>query len=253
MTDAQNPANAAKAAAAKAALAYVEPGMSLGLGTGSTAEFLLQGLAARIRDEGLKIRAVPTSAQTKARAESLGIPLVSLDTAGRLDLTIDGADELDSDLCLIKGGGAALLHEKIVAAASDRMIVIAGADKHVAQLGAFPLPVEIIRFGAEVTLTAIQELLQSLGQPCTHAALRRKDGALLLTDEGHFIADLSLGAIKDPATLSRALNTLPGVVENGLFIGLADLALLGNPDGSATLLRPGGAAPANLFAGLKTP
>lgn len=250
----ESPADRAKDAAAARAVALVEDGMRLGIGTGSTADWMTRRLALRIQAEGLRITGVPTSARTAALARSLGIPLTTLDEAGWLDLTIDGADEFDDRLNLVKGGGGALLHEKIVASASDRMVVIADEGKRVAQLGAFPLPVEVIPFGAASTRQLVEEALAKLGLP-RQAAFRQAGGAAYVTDEGNRILDLTLGTIPDPAALSLALNQIPGVVENGLFIDICDAVIIGHPDGRAELhdldIRAEGRADSpNIFADL---
>ncbi|MEL6197078.1 MAG: ribose-5-phosphate isomerase RpiA [Pseudomonadota bacterium] len=233
-------AAAAKRAAAAVALDMVRDGMVLGLGTGSTAAIFVELLAARMRADGLSVVAVPTSIATAAQAGGLGIPLTTLEAVAGLDLTVDGADELDGDLNLIKGGGGALLCEKIVAAASDRMVVIADASKRVATLGRFPLPVEIVRFGAEATERRIAELLAVSAVGATRLQRRRGEGGLFVTDEGHEITDLHLERIADPPALEAALARVPGVVETGLFVAMADRAVIGAPDGSVAILeRPG--------------
>lgn len=220
-----------KKAAAVRALDFIEPGMKLGLGTGSTAEHFVRALGARVK-EGLEIVAVPTSERTGKLAESLGIPLTNLDDTPHLDVTVDGADELDIKLRLIKGGGGALLREKIVATASDRMIVIADASKLVTTLGAFPLPVEVIPFGCTVTAGKIAEVSSALG--CTGSIARRADeyGEPFFTDSENFIFDCTFGEIPDPDGLAAALNRIAGVVDNGLFIGIAALAIVGTPAGT---------------------
>lgn len=226
-----SPIDRAKDAAARAALSEVRDGMKLGLGTGSTAAFLVAALGERVKAEGLRLTAVPTSRATADLAAAVGIETVTLDAAGQLDLTIDGADELDDALQLIKGGGAALLHEKIVATASDRMIVIADDSKHVARLGAFPLPVEVIPFGWESSSRLIRKALESLGYEGRDVVLR--GGATpVRTDEGNLILDLKLGAITDAPALADRLLAVPGVVETGLFLGIAQRAILGSADGS---------------------
>lgn len=222
----------AKRAAAEAAVDLVEDGMALGLGTGSTAAHFVELLAGRIRADGLRLFCVPTSLTTAAQASSLEIPLVTLDDVKSLDLTIDGADEADGALDLIKGAGGALLREKIVAAASSRMVVIADASKRVETLGAFPLSVEIVRFGAPATLEQIDAVLSEAdvdGRRVTH---RQGDNGRFITDEGHEIVDLHLGRIGDASALSQALLAIPGVVETGLFIGMATELMLGAADGS---------------------
>jgi ribose 5-phosphate isomerase A len=226
----------AKLAAARAALDFVEPGMALGLGTGSTAALMVEALAGRVRD-GLHVTGVPTSSRTRAQAEALGIPLATLDEVERLDLTIDGADEIGPGLALIKGGGGALLQEKIVAASSGRMVVIADAAKEVATLGAFPLPVEVVRFGWRTTMARIAEMLARHGLAGRPIARREAAGAPFVTDEGNFILDLALGAIPDPGALDCELNKLAGVVESGLFVGLASVAVIGTADGRARVIE----------------
>ncbi|PRD37082.1 ribose-5-phosphate isomerase RpiA [Gemmobacter lutimaris] len=230
-----SPIDKAKFVAAKRAVEYVESGMKLGLGTGSTAAWMVRCLAERIREEGLKVKGVPTSSRTAELARSLGVPVVSLDDAKWLDLTIDGADEIDSQLNLIKGGGAALLQEKIVATASDQMIVIADAAKEVAQLGAFPLPVEVIPFGWQTTKALIEETLVSLDVLNRDCTLRMNGDAPLVTDEANYIVDLHLKRIGNPRQLSLVLNQIPGVVENGLFIDICDIVVVGHGDGRVTV------------------
>jgi len=219
-----------KKAAALKALDFVESGMKLGIGTGSTAEHFVRGLAERVRG-GLDIIGVPTSERTARLAAELGVPLTNLDDTPHLDLTIDGADELDGRLRLIKGGGGALLREKIVATASDRMIVIADASKRVDVLGAFPLPVEVIPFGCVATSAAIVKAASALG--CQGEITRRTDsyGEPFFTDSGNYIFDCRFGRIPDADALALALNLIPGVVETGLFIGIASLAILATPSG----------------------
>lgn len=219
-----------KRQAAAKALEFVEPGMKLGLGTGSTAKHFVDLLGARVK-AGLKVLCVPTSEATRLQAAALGIPLTTLDEVLELDLTVDGADEFDSELRLIKGGGGALLREKIVAAASDRMIVIADASKRVRMLGAFPLPVEVVRFGAKATLAQIQVLAADVGCEGEISLRLKADGAPFLTDGGNYIYDCAFGQIEEPELLDEALKIAPGVVENGLFLGLADLAIIGSPAG----------------------
>lgn len=225
-----SPADRAKRAAALAALEYIEDGMTLGLGTGSTAAFLVEGLGRRM-GEGLKVRCVATSSGTAAQATRLSIPLLGLDEAGPLDLVIDGADEFDPQLRLIKGGGGALLQEKIVAAAARRMVVISDASKEVARLGAFPLPIEVVRFGCLSTARTVATVLDRADVETRTLTWRQRDGAFLVTDEGHHILDAHLGRIGDPGALASALVQVPGVVETGLFLGLASEVLIGSEDG----------------------
>jgi ribose 5-phosphate isomerase A len=218
-----------KRQAAERAIAFVRPGMRLGLGTGSTARPFVDLVGAEVR-KGLKIVGVPTSEATERQARELGIPLTTLDETPELDLTVDGADEIDGALRLIKGGGGALLREKIVAAASRRMLVIADAGKRVAQLGRFPLPVEVVPFGAAATVRRVERAAAALG---LHGALalRRRNGDLFVSDGGHYILDCAFGAIPDPEALAQALAFIPGVVECGLFIGFASAAVIAGPAG----------------------
>jgi ribose 5-phosphate isomerase A len=234
------PSDQAKRAAAARALEMVEDGMMLGLGTGATAGWFVRLLSERIRREGLTVEGVATSSATVWLAEELGVPLRRLDDVAMIDLVVDGADEIDAKLNLIKGGGAALLQEKIVAAASTRMVVIADDSKRVARLGAFPLPVEIVRFGWTATRRLVAELLASMDVEGHEARVRMGKDGPLVTDEGNYILDLHLGRIGDAPALATALNTLPGVVEHGLFIDMAHCAVIGHPDGAADVLyRPG--------------
>lgn len=231
MTGQLSPLDTAKYVAAKRAVDFVEDGMRVGLGTGSTAAYMIRCLGDLVRDDGLRIRGVPTSARTAELARGTGIEVIDLDAAGWLDLTIDGADEVDGNLDLIKGGGGALLHEKIVAAASDRMVVIADIGKQVGTLGAFPLPVEVIPFGWRTTRSLIEETLINLDVLGRDAGLRMAGDRRFVTDEGNHVIDLHLARIGDPHRLSMALNQLPGVVENGLFLDTCDVAVLGHGDG----------------------
>ena len=222
-----------KIEAARAALAYVRDGMRLGIGTGSTADEFVRLLAPLVAD-GLTIIGVPTSERTASLCRELGVPLSTLDETPALDLTVDGADEIDPALSLVKGGGGALLREKIVAAASARMIVIADRSKLVPVLGRFPLPVEVNRFGLGATRLAVEAAARSLGLegPLT---LRMTGGEPFVTDGGHLILDASFGRIRDTRALSDALHAVPGVVEHGLFIGMADIAIVADADGVETL------------------
>lgn len=218
-----------KIKAAEVALSYVEDGMRLGIGTGSTAEEFVRLLAEKVAG-GFKVQGVPTSERTARLCVELGVPLKSLDELPELDLTIDGADELDSHLSLIKGGGGALLREKIVAAASSRMIVIADETKVVETLGAFPLPIEINGFGAVATRVALEKAASRLGLS-GEISVRRWGDEVFITDGGHQILDASFGRIPDAVALSEALHAIPGVVEHGLFIGLASLAVVAGAGG----------------------
>ena len=223
-----------KRQAAAVALTQVQPGMRLGLGTGSTARHFVELLGQRVAS-GFDCLCVPTSEATARQAHELNIPLSDLDTLDRLDLTVDGADEIDSRLNLIKGGGGALLREKIVAAASDAMIVIADAAKHVATLGRFPLPVEVNRFGLGATRRAVGEVA---AQHAAQGELRLRllpSGEPFLTDGGHLILDAFFGRISEPEALGRALLDIPGVVQHGLFLGMCTKAFIAHADGVQTL------------------
>ncbi|HEY5238945.1 MAG TPA: ribose-5-phosphate isomerase RpiA [Rhizomicrobium sp.] len=220
---------ALKRAAAARALDFVEDGMKLGLGTGSTAEAFLDVLAPRIRG-GLKIVGTATSERTAVKARALGIPLADLDMQAPLDLTIDGADEADRAFNLIKGGGGALLREKIVAASSKRMIVIADESKLVRKLGKFPLPVEVTNFGHAATAARIAKVAKKFRGQDVAVTLRMSGEAPFATDSGNVIYDCAFGAIDDPAKLARALSVIPGVVEHGLFVGLASALVIASPE-----------------------
>lgn len=225
------PIDRAKFAAARRAVDLIEDGMKLGLGTGSTAAWMVRALAERVRDENLRLTCVPTSGRTADLGRELGLKIVTLDEAGWLDLTIDGTDEFDADLNLIKGGGGALLMEKIVATASDRMVVITDASKEVKTLGAFPLPVEVVPFGWQASRMLIEELLSAMDVMGTQATLRMNGSRPYVTDEGNHILDLALGRIGNPRQVAMALNQVPGVVENGLFIDICDAVVIGFGDG----------------------
>jgi ribose 5-phosphate isomerase A len=228
---------ALKRQAAARALDWVKPGMKLGLGTGSTARHFVDLLGEKVRG-GLHVVGVPTSEATRAQAEGLGIPLTTLDEIPALDLTVDGADEIAPDLTLIKGGGGALLREKIVAAASASMVVIADETKWVPVLGAFALPIEVMPFGLAATERAITQAVRSAGADGPLALRRGQDGHPFVTDGGHWIVDASLGQIPDPRALSGALSAIPGVVEHGLFIGLAHAVILAGKSGIRVVERP---------------
>ena len=225
-----------KRQAAARALEHVRDGMKLGLGTGSTAKHFVELLGMRVRD-GLNVIGVPTSEATRIDAERCGIALTTLDEVDRLDLTIDGADEIDPSLNLIKGGGGALLREKIVAAASDRMIVIADDSKWVDVLGRFPLPVEVIPFGLAATRRAIGKAFAQCGDSGQMVLRKGKDGHVFVTDGGHWIVDAHLGRITDAPRLAGLLTSIPGVVEHGLFIGLAGMAVLAGAGGIRVVER----------------
>jgi ribose 5-phosphate isomerase A len=222
-----------KRQAAEGAVEHVVSGMRLGLGTGSTAAHFVDLLGLRVK-AGLDVICVPTSEATRRQAEALGIRLTTLDETPRLDLTVDGADELDAELRLVKGGGGALLREKIVASASERMIVIADASKKVARLGKFPLPIEVIPFGLKSTELHIQVQAEDAG--CLGPVrLRMADGRPFVTDSGNFILDCAFGTIPDPELLADALCVIPGIVDHGLFLGIADIAILAGPGGIEVL------------------
>ncbi len=229
-------ADAQKRAAAARAVEFVRPGMRLGLGTGSTAKHFVELIGERVRG-GLDIVAVPTSEATHADAKRCGIPLTTLDETPELDLTVDGADEIAPDLSLIKGGGGALLREKIVAAASARMIVIADQSKWVGALGRFPLPIEVTPFGFSATRRAVEKTIAAIQGPKLLALRQDKDGHAFVTDGGHWIIDAALGRIDDPKAMAHALSGIPGVMEHGLFVDLAQMAIIAGPDGTKIVER----------------
>ena len=218
--DIKDSLNVEKQAAARAAIQLVETGNVVGLGSGSTATFAIHFLAERVRS-GLKIAGIPTSKATKTLAEQLGIPLTTLRDNPVIDIDIDGADEIDPQLNLIKGGGGAMLREKVIASASKRFVVVAESVKLVPHLGKFPLPVEVISFAEALVKTRIEVL----GARVT--LRKQKDGSVYVTDEGHHILDCNFGEIADPAALNAKLHEIPGVVEHGLFIAMAEAAFVG--------------------------
>jgi ribose 5-phosphate isomerase A len=225
-----------KLQAAERALEFVMPGMKLGLGTGTTMAKFIDLLAVKV-GAGLEVMCVPTSEMTHAQASKLGIPLTTLDDHPDLDLTIDGADEIDENLRLIKGGGGALLREKIVALASERMVVIADDSKLVNTLGAFPLPVEVEQFGIKVTLNMIEEFAADVG--CVGEMIIRhsaQTGEFFKTDGGNLIVDCAFGAIDDPDALGDVLERIPGVIEHGLFIDIPDMAIIAGEKGVQLLI-----------------
>ncbi len=228
--------DAQKRAAAARALEFVRPGMRLGLGSGSTAKHFVELLAERV-NAGLDLIAVPTSEATRAEAERLGVPLTSLDEMPELDLTVDGADEIAADLSLIKGGGGALLREKIVATASARLIVIADESKWVSALGRFPLPIEVVPFGLAATRRKIEAATVAAGCPGPALLRRGKDGHAFVTDGGHWILDAALERIADPRALADQLDRIAGVVEHGLFVGLAHAAVVAGSSGVRVIER----------------
>ncbi len=207
-----------KEAAARASLRFVRDGDIVGLGSGSTAAYAVRLLGERVR-AGLKIRGIPTSSQTRELATSLGIPLTTFDEVQEINVTIDGADEVDPQLCLTKGGGGALLREKIVASASRQLVIIADSSKQVPMLGKFPLPIEVIAFAQAL----VKKKIEALG---ASVKLRQSNGSPFVTDEGHHILDCSFGQIPDPPALARRLSDMPGVVEHGLFINMASVVLI---------------------------
>jgi ribose 5-phosphate isomerase A len=225
-----------KRQAAAYALEQVADGMKLGLGTGSTAKHFVELLGEKVR-AGMKVVGVPTSEATRAQAARCGIALTTLDDIDRLDLTVDGADEIDPSLNLIKGGGGALLREKIVATASDRMIVIADDSKWVDPLGRFPLPVEVIPFGLAATRRAMAEAFAKCGVSGQMVVRKGKDGHVFVTDSGHWIVDAHLARIQEASRLALLLSAIPGVVEHGLFIGLASTAILAGGQGIRVIER----------------
>ena len=218
-----------KILAAQKAIEYVEDGMKLGLGTGSTADEFTKILSDNVKN-GLDVICVPTSENTKDLAESLNIPLASLENLNFLDLTVDGADEVDDDLSLLKGGGGALLREKIIAFNSKKMIVIADDTKKVSKLGEFRLPIELIKFEHKITINRVLEKLENIGYSGT-AELRVINGNPFTTDSENLIYDLSIGLIEEPAIIDNLLNSIPGVVENGLFVDMANIVIIGEQNG----------------------
>ena len=221
-----------KMAAARKSLEYVKDGMIVGLGSGTTATFAIKFLGEQVRD-GLKIRGLPTSRASGELARSLNIPLTSFDEVAYTDVTIDGADEVDPALALIKGGGGALLHEKIVASASRFLVIVADEHKMVQRLGRFPLPVEVIPFAA----TPVKHRLLDLG---AKPVLRlRPDKSPYITDEGNFIFDCHYEQIMDTATVAHAIKGITGVVEHGLFLGLASVVVVAGPDGAKIVTATG--------------
>lgn len=212
-----------KKAAGQKATDYIDAGMTVGLGTGSTAYWAIEKIGVLV-SQGLEIRAIATSVQSEKQAKDLNIPLVGFAEIDHIDLDIDGADEVDEELNLIKGGGGALLREKIIAAASQKMIVVADESKQVKHLGKFPLPVEVIPFGWEMTVRKLQSL-------SCQAVVRKNEGKPFITDNGNYIVDCSFGTITSPAELNLQLHGIPGVVENGLFIQIASTVIIGYADG----------------------
>jgi len=226
-----------KREAAARAVDQVSAGMRLGLGTGSTAKHFVELLGERVR-AGLRVVGVPTSEATRTLAEQVGVPLTTLEETPELDLTVDGADEIAPDLTVIKGGGGELLREKIVAAASAKMIVIADESKWVATLGRFALPIEVMPFGLGATRRAIEKAIAAAGCAGPLKVRQGKDGHAFVTDGGHWIVDAALERIPDPRALSLRLSQIPGVVEHGLFIDLVKVAILAGASGVRVIAKP---------------
>ncbi|MGN6616116.1 MAG: ribose-5-phosphate isomerase RpiA [Ilyomonas sp.] len=220
----------AKRIAAEKAVEYIKSGITVGLGTGSTAKFAIEKLGYKIVSEGLQIKAVATSKASDALARSVNVPIIPFSTIDAIDITIDGADEVDEDLNLIKGGGGALLREKIVASNSKQLIIVADNKKLVKHLGKFPLPVEVIPFGYEMTIKKLEKL------GCK-PVLRKKDDEVFMTDNGNYIIDCSFGNILHPKQLHDDINAIVGVVENGLFINMANKVIIGFEDGHTNILE----------------
>lgn len=227
---------ALKRAAAMKALDFVANGMKLGLGTGTTAEAFLEVLAPRVKG-GLKLTCAATSERTASKAKSLGIPVLELDALAPLDLTVDGADEADHHLTLIKGGGGAHLREKMVATSSRKMVVIADETKLVERLGRFPLPVEVTTFSHITTAARVAVAAHELGYKDVPLTLRIRDGKPFVTDGGNYIYDCAFGAITDAADLAQAIRAIPGVVEHGLFVGIASVLIIARPGGAQVIER----------------
>ena len=231
MRNDQDGRQSGKLAAAQYALGFIRSGMRVGLGTGTTADLFIDMLAAAARNDGLRIQAAATSVRTAKRARAAGLEVSDLNRLDPLDITVDGADEIDPALNLIKGGGGALLQEKIVAAASKRLVIIADDSKQVDCLGGILLPVEVVRFGWASTAGKLDRELERCGYRNFTREVRKENGAPFLTEEGHRIIDYSLAAIAEPGQLERSLTMIPGVVETGLFVGLCSLAVIGQADG----------------------
>ena len=227
-------ADIAKINAAAAALDYVSDGMQIGLGTGSTAAHFVRLLGERVK-KGLQVVGVPTSEATGKLAREVGVPLMPVERVGALDLCVDGADEIDPQFRLIKGGGAALLREKIIASAAKHFVVIADESKMVETLGAFPLPVEVTPFGFTLTAQRIYGVLKATGCKGRDATLREKDGKPVVTDGGNYLIDCKCEAITDPQALAFSLKTITGVVDHGLFLGMARTVILGKQKGADVL------------------
>ena len=224
------------AAGHKAIDAYLKDGMRIGLGSGTTSHWFVRALGARIKSDNLDIAGVPTSTATRDIAIKVGVPLLDLNDVERLDITIDGADEIDRAGRMIKGGGACLLWEKMVARASNRMAAVVDDGKVVDTLGKFPLPIEVIRFGWKSTRRELAKLLAEFGHGDAPIELRGGDASPVVTDSGHYILDCHLGSIREPDRLAPRFNEIPGVVEHGLFVGIAHEIVIGHADGSGEVI-----------------
>ena len=232
--------NRAKKVAAKEALSFINSKMIIGLGTGSTAKIFVELLAKKFFSEKLDIQVLSTSSLTEKQAKSLGLPITKIADVSRIDIVVDGADETDMSLNLIKGGGGALLQEKIVASNSEKMVVIVDSSKVVTRLGKFPLPIEIVKFGSNQTKKKIENILYDLGYSNFKMNWRKCNKNFFVTDEKHFILDLSLKKITDPHILDMNIKKVVGVVETGLFINMANLVIIGKDDGSFKLIEQKG-------------
>ena len=230
----------AKVAAAKEALTFIRSNMVIGLGTGSTAKIFVDLLAKKFFSEKLDIEVLSTSSKTEIQAKNLGLPLTQIDKVPKIDIVIDGADETDMNLNLIKGGGGALLQEKIVASNSNKMIVIVDSGKVVENLGKFPLPIEIVKFGCNSTKKQIEKKLYEIGYSNFSMNWRKENNNFFITDEEHYILDLNLNKIKDPNFLHETINHIPGVVEIGLFIQIANLVIVGDEQGNIKFIKEEG-------------
>ena len=230
----------AKVAAAKEALTFIRSNMVIGLGTGSTAKIFVDLLAKKFFSEKLDIEVLSTSSKTEIQAKNLGLPLTQIDKVPKIDIVIDGADETDMNLNLIKGGGGALLQEKIVASNSNKMIVIVDSGKVVENLGKFPLPIEIVKFGCNSTKKQIEKKLYEIGYSNFSMNWRKEKNNFFITDEKHYILDLNLNKIKDPNFLHETINHIPGVVEIGLFIQIANLVIVGDEKGNIKFIKEEG-------------
>ena len=223
--------DAEKQEAARASLRYVRDGQIVGLGSGSTATFAIRMMGERVR-EGMKIRGIPSSIASRDLAIELGIPLITFEDAQQIDVTIDGADEFDPHLNLIKGGGGAMLREKVVASASRQLVIVTDSSKQVPVLGRFPVPVEVITFAEPLVDKRIADLGAKVVQR------QDKSGKVYVTDEGHHILDCHFGKISDPATLARTLSEMPGIVEHGLFVGMASIVVMAKAGAVEEFRRP---------------